>query len=69
MTVAIDGRTYEITRIKKDHPHLFADMIARGWDGYTYMGESKPTGRQRRSYAAMFHRSAKTGEFVLVFKI
>ena len=39
-----------------------ADLIARGFDGNYYMGESVPTGRQAKR-TALFVRSATTGEF------
>ena len=39
-----------------------ADLIARGFDGNYYMGESVPTGRQAKR-TALFVRSATTGQF------
>lgn len=39
-----------------------ADLIARGFDGKYYMGESVPTGRQVKR-TALFVRSAATGQF------
>ena len=39
-----------------------ADLIARGFDGNYYMGESVSTGRQAKR-TALFVRSATTGQF------
>ena len=39
-----------------------ADLIARGFDGKYYLGESVPTGRQAKR-TSLFVRSATTGEF------
>ena len=38
-------------------------LIARGFDGAYYMGESIPSGRQK-ARTALFVRNAATGEFV-----
>lgn len=66
MTTTIKGRTYTLTQNTADLPALRADMINRGFDGTIWNGVSVRTGRQRRDIYAMFWRSAKTGEFVLM---
>ena len=65
MQTTYNGRAYELTA-EPEMKNLAADLIRRGWDGVVYQGFSKATGRQRKDMAAMFYRSAKTGEFVMV---
>jgi hypothetical protein len=43
--------------------NLQQDLIARGFDGKHYLGESIPAGRQAKR-TALFLRNAATGEFV-----
>ena len=43
-------------------PLVQADLIARGFDGTYYLGESVPVGRQVKR-TALFVRNATTGQF------
>jgi hypothetical protein len=68
MKTNVEGRIYTLTKSEKDTPQLMADLVKRGFDGFTYLGESLPVGRQRRQYAALFYRRL-SGEFVPIIRI
>lgn len=62
MSTTHEGRTYNLTEDTRNLPHHRADIIARGFDGTTWFGESKPVGRQRITCYGMFYRTP-SGEF------
>ena len=61
LTVGRTKRVYELKQMEIG-PLMIEDMKKRGWDGTCWIGESKPTGRQRKTYHAMFYR-APNGDF------
>ena len=65
MSTTHEGRIYNLTEDARDLKSLRADLIARGYDGSTWFGESKPVGRQRVTFHGMFYRKP-SGEFVKV---
>lgn len=68
LTATHAGRAYELVEDMRDLPLARADMRSQGWDGGIWYGVSTPTGRQRATFAAVFQRSARTGEFVCVLR-
>lgn len=58
-----DKRTFELTPIPGSFPAAEAHLIARGFDGRSYIGESAGTGRQHPR-TALFYRRASDGAFV-----
>jgi hypothetical protein len=63
MQTVHDKRTFELTVIPSDFPAVEADLIRRGFDGRSYVGESEGTGRQHVR-VALFYRQAADGAFV-----
>ncbi len=61
--INFEGREYSVVEVKS-FPNTAAHLQNNGWDGMMYLAESKPSGRQRKAFWAMFYKSAKTGEFV-----
>jgi hypothetical protein len=57
LTAKAYGRTFTLTLDSNVRPALRSDLLSRGFDGDVYMGESKPTGRQRATKHCMFYRS------------
>jgi len=62
-TTTKDGRTFELAQDARDLPSLRAHLIAQGFDGTTWIGESQPIGRQRGVVHALFNRTP-AGAFV-----
>lgn len=56
-------RVFDLSIIPGDFPAVRADLIARGFDGNSYLGESKGTGRQHPRHG-LFYRRAADGVFV-----
>lgn len=56
-TATAYGQTFTLTLTTEHRPNLRADLISRGFDGDVWMGESKPSGRQRVAKHCMFYRS------------
>lgn len=69
ITATHEGRVYELTEDKRELPAVRALMRANGWDGRIWHGISKPVGRQRKTFAASFQCSARTGEMVCVVRV
>ena len=67
MQTTYNNRTYTLTE-KTPSQAVQDHMMARGWDGKQYIGESQPVGRQRKVMHGLFYRAAATGEFEFVVK-
>jgi hypothetical protein len=63
-TTIINGKltTWNLTEMPTGEK-LQANLIARGFDGKYYLGESIPTGRQIKR-TSLFLRNATDGQFV-----
>ena len=59
----INGRIYSVEQDTAHYPALTADLLARGFDGHVYYLTGK------RGALKMAHKSASTGEFVIVASI
>lgn len=65
MNAQHEGRNYTLTA-EQVGANLAADMIARGFEAAVFYGVSQPVGRQRKTFSAMFYKSAKDGHFVFI---
>ena len=63
LTAIHDNRSFQLSVIPGNFPAVEADLIARGYDGKSYIGESKGTGKQRVR-TCLFLRRADDGAFV-----
>lgn len=68
MEAISNGSTYTL-KADPERPALSAHLKRNGWDGLTYTGVSRPTGRRRCAYRGMFYRNGTTGEFVIVCRV
>jgi hypothetical protein len=58
-----NARIFTMQSIDPAGKFLAEELLKKGFESNLYLGVSKPTGRQRRTYTAMFYRKL-TGEFV-----
>jgi len=63
MTTESFARTFTMQSVDPAGKFLAEELLKKGFESNLYLGVSNPTGRQRRTYTAMFYRKL-TGEFV-----
>jgi hypothetical protein len=63
MTTESFARTFTMQSVDPAGKFLAEELLKKGFESNLYIGVSEPTGRQRRTYTAMFYRKL-TGEFV-----
>jgi hypothetical protein len=63
LTTESFARTFTMESVEPAGKFLAEELAKKGFESNLYLGTSKPTGRQRRTYTAMFYRKL-TGEFV-----
>jgi hypothetical protein len=64
MQTTLDGRVYQLQETDTNGmDNLAAHLIKSGYDGKIYAGISSPVGRQRKTFKAVFIRTAETGKF------